>query len=150
MPLPGKMALTLAVVAGGIALGTVLGTAANPTMKMRAERPWQGALEAPVAADPGYRLTIEAPPEDLSPYQDSYAPTWAHEELANWEPDYPAWSYSDLADETSANPSVTEEPHLDELPIAIDTPPSEAAPQPAGDVALASQQRVAGNLAALY
>ena len=38
----------------------------------------------------------EAGPEDLSPYRDSYAPAWANEELASWEPAYPAWSYSDF------------------------------------------------------
>jgi hypothetical protein len=151
MPLPGKLAL--AIVTGGIALGTMLGAAANPKMKMPPERPWQGALQAPVAADPGYRIMVEAPPEDLSPYQDSYAPTWAKEELADWEPDYPAWTYSDLADEALVDPPAAEVPQAGEQPpvISSETPePSEAVSQPAGPAMVASERHVPASLAALY
>jgi hypothetical protein len=49
MPVLGKLAL--AVVAGGVALGTMLGAAANPVMKHAPEEPWRGMLQAPVAAD---------------------------------------------------------------------------------------------------
>src|SRR6478736_7091139 len=110
MPFPGKMALAV-VVGGGVALGTMLGAAANPVMKMKGERPewpWQGAYRATVSADVGYPIMIEAPPQDLSPYQDSYAPTWAREEVANWEPEYPAWTYSDLASDEVTAPSPAE------------------------------------------
>lgn len=116
MPVLGKMAL--AVLAGGVALGTMLGAAANPVMKRAPEEPWRGGLQAPVAADPGYRIMVEAPPQDLSPYQDSYAPTWAREELADWEPEYPAWTYSDLADEPVAYTSEAEEASIDAQQVA--------------------------------
>ena len=58
MLVSGKVAL--AIVTGGIALGAMLGAAANPVMKRPPEQPWQGALQAPVAADPGYRLMVGA------------------------------------------------------------------------------------------
>ena len=151
MPVPRRMAL--AVVAGGIALGAMLGAAANPVMKRPPEQPWQGALQASVAADPGYRLMVEAPPEDLSPYQDSYAPTWAREELADWEPDYPAWTYSNPVDPAFADRSTTEEPQVDERPAALAIeaqPPTEPTPQPAETVTLAPERHVPANLAALY
>jgi hypothetical protein len=117
MPVLGKMAL--AVVAGGIALGTMLGAAANPVMKKPVAESQLAALQAPVAADAAY-LTIEAPPQDLSPYQDSYAPTWAREEVTSWEPDYPAWTYSELVDQPA------EPPRIEEQPVA--TAPGGAAP----------------------
>jgi hypothetical protein len=157
MPVLGKLAL--AVVAGGVALGTMLGAAANPVMKMPAGQPWQGALQAPIAADPGY-LMIEAPPEDLSPYRDSYAPTWAREELADWEPDYPAWTYSDLAGEVYVDAPLANEPRLEEQPVmtAAEAPPAldaapepvvpaDVAPQPAGP---ASHPRLAAHLDDVY
>ena len=157
MPVLGKVAL--AVVAGGVALGTMLGAAANPVMKMAPGQPWQGALQAPIAADPGY-LLVEAPPEDLSPYQDSYAPTWAREEMADWEPDYPAWTYSDLDAEPYVDAALANEPRLEEQPVmptaeAIASPeaapgpavPADVAPQPAGP---ASHPRLAAHLAEIY
>jgi hypothetical protein len=49
MPVLGKMAL--AVVAGGIALGTMLGAAANPVMKKPVAESQLAALQAPVAAE---------------------------------------------------------------------------------------------------
>ena len=151
MPLRGKMAL--AVVTGGIALGAVLGAAANPKMKMPPDKPWQPALQAPVAADAGYRIMVEAPPEDLTPYPDSYAPTWAREELADWEPDYPAWTYSDLVEDASAEPPSTTEPQADEQPTAPagQTPESpEALVQPPGPSIVDSGRHTPANLAALY
>ena len=151
MPVLGKVAL--AVVAGGVALGTLLGAAANPVMKRPRERPWQAALQAPVVADPGYRIMVEAPPEDLSPYQDSYAPTWAREELADWEPDYPAWTYSELADEAPTAPSAAE-PQAGEQPAVQAPEPGEALaqstepePQPA---TIVSERHAPANLAAIY
>ena len=139
--------IALAVVTGGIALGAMLGAAANPEMKMPREQPWQGGLQTPIATGPGY-IMVEAPPEDLSPYQDSYAPTWAHEEVTDWELDYPDWTYSDLIDETLADPSLA-----DERPVvaAIETQATaEAAPQPADPAILATEPPIAGTLAALY
>ena len=149
MPLRGKMAL--AVVTGGIALGAVLGAAANPKMKMPPDKPWQPALQAPVAADAGYRIMVEAPPEDLTPYPDSYAPTWAREELADWEPDYPAWTYSDLVDEASAEPPAPE-PQVDQqAALAGQAPePPEALAQPAEPSIAVSGRRAPASLAALY
>lgn len=143
--------LGLAVAAAGIGLGTMLGAAANPVMKMPAEQPWQGALRAPVTADPGYRIMIEAPPEDLSPYHDSYAPTWAHEELADWEPDYPAWTYSELVDERLEAVSVADTPRLEEVPLAPADALAPAAPPAAVEpLAPAPEPAIGGALAALY
>ena len=149
MPLRGKMAL--AVVTGGIALGAVLGAAANPKMKMPPEKPWQPALQGPVAADAGYRIMVEAPPEDLTPYPDSYAPTWAREELADWEPDYPAWTYSDLVGEASAEP-LAPEPQVDlQAALAGQVPePPEALAQPTEPSIAVSGRHAPASLAALY
>lgn len=160
MPLLGRMAL--GVLAGGVALGTILGAAANPVMKHAPEEPWRGMLQAPVAADPGYRIMVEAPPQDLSPYRDSYAPTWAREELADWEPEYPAWTYGDLADEQVTYTSEAEEASIDAQRVAT-AAEAAASPQvdiepvaPADVVALAppagpaSYQRTASHLDDLY
>ena len=149
MPVLGKVAL--AVVAGGVALGTLLGAAANPVMKKPPEQPWQAAMQAPVVADPGYRIMVEAPPEDLSPYQDSYAPTWAREELADWEPDYPAWTYSELVDEASPEPS-TAEPQANEQPAAQAPGPAEPLAQQTESepATVVSERHAPANLAALY
>lgn len=162
MPVLGKLAL--AVVAGGVALGTMLGAAANPVMKMPPEKPWQGALQAPVAADAGY-LMIEAPPQDLSPYRDSYAPTWAQDELADWEPEYPDWTYSELIDEPYADPAAAEDAALDAQqvvlaveaaatpPPAASTAPEPNAPDPATQVppaTSAAHPRLAARLDDVY
>jgi len=150
MLVPRMMAL--AVVTGGIALGAALGAFANPEMKMPPRQAFQGALQAPVAADAGY-LLVEAGPTDLSPYQDSYAPTWAHEELTDWEPDYPAWTYSDLVSEMYEEAPVASEPQAAEQPVPVVpdvlAPPEAAAP-PVEPDAPAPAPYVAGNLAALY
>ena len=142
MRVPGMMAL--AVVAGGIALGAMLGAAANPEMKMAPAAPWQDAIQ--VRPDgPAYQF-VEAGPEDLSPYRDSYAPTWADEEVVDWEPAYPAWTYTDYTVETPRWPA-------DEQPAPVeDAEPaaSESPPQPVEPEALPPEPSVAGNLAALY
>ena len=156
----GKLAL--AVVAGGVALGTMLGAAANPVMKMKGERPewpWQGAMQTPAYADPGYGIMIEAPPQDLSPYQDSYAPTWAHEEVANWEPEYPAWTYADLVSEQPADASPAEEASIDaqqivtaaEAAAAPEASPEPAAPaEPTQQPAPTAHPRLAAHLDDIY
>jgi hypothetical protein len=162
MPVLGKIAL--AVVGCGVALGTMLGAAANPVMKMAAERPWQGAFDSQVTPDPGYLsagyIAIEAPPQDLSPYQDSYAPTWAREELTNWEPEYPAWTYGDLVDERLADTSAAEEASIDAQQVAsaaeeaaaphISPEPVEPADLASGPSKPASYARQASHLADIY
>jgi hypothetical protein len=140
-----RSGITLAVVASGIALGAVLGAAANPVMKRAPEQPWQGALQAPVTVDSGYHLMVEAPPQDLSPYHDSYAPTWAREELAVAEPEYPAWTYSEFADEPYA--PLANEPRIDAQRViateaALSSEPSLEPVAPAG---VASEQQPAGS-----
>lgn len=150
MLVPRMMAL--AVVTGGIALGAALGAFANPEMKMPPPQPSLGALQAPVAADAGY-LLVEVGPTDLSPYQDSYAPTWADEELADWEPDYPAWTYSDLVSEMYEGAPAAGEPRADEQPVPVvpdALAPPEAATPPVEPAPPAPAPYVAGNLAALY
>lgn len=136
-----RSAIVLAVVTGGIALGAILGKAADPEMKQSPEEAWRSALRAPAPADVGYQL-VDA--RDLNPYE-SHAPSWADEELTNWEPDYPAWTYSDFAGEFGEDLAAlqTEE----QQPVAPETvaPPADTL-QPD----LPPEPQIAGNLAALY
>lgn len=144
MPVLGKIAF--AVVAGGITLGAMLGAAADPVMKQAPEHPSHGAPQSPVGAGAGYLtpgyIAVEAPPQDLSPYPDSYAPTWANEELSGWEPEYPAWTYSDLVAERLAETSAAQEASIDAQQVAS---AAEAAtsprisPEPVAPADLASQ-----------
>lgn len=134
MPVLGRTALV--VLAGGVALGAMLGAAANPVMKMPPERPWQGALQAP-ATDTGYLsagyVAVEASPHELSPYRDSYAPTWALEELTDWEPEYPAWTYSELVDEPRSDAWAAEDASIaaqQVVKVAEAAAPPEMTPQP--------------------
>jgi hypothetical protein len=146
----GKLAL--GVVAGGLGLGTILGAAANPVMKQPPEQPWRDALLAPVVAEADY-VIIEAGPEDLSPYPDRYAPTWAREELAYAEPDYPAWSYSEPVDAGDGALSVTKDSQADGQPVLSAPEPvaaPEPAPQPVAVEPLAQDQSAATEVAALY
>ena len=125
--------LALGIVTGGIALGAMLGAAADPEPKRPPAPPWRAAAQAPYVADAGYQLA-EAPPHDLSPYRDSYAPSWADEELTDWEPDYPAWTYSEFAGDAEAE--------TDEAPAG----PGPAEP----DQALTPEPQIEGALDALY
>jgi hypothetical protein len=125
--------LALGIVTGGIALGAMLGAAADPEPKRPPAPPWRTAAQEPYLADAGYQLA-EAPPQDLSPYRDSYAPSWADEELADREPDYPAWTYSDVADVDDAG---------------LGEAPAETGPAPP-DQPLAPEPQIEGALDALY
>ena len=91
----------LAIVTGGVGLGGVLGLAADPEPKPSPDPPWKGVVQASHEIDPGYRPVD--PRIDPDPYPDSYAPSWADEDLAEWEPEYPAWSYSALTDQPSSS-----------------------------------------------
>ncbi len=153
MPVLGKMAL--GVLAGGVALGTMLGAAANPVMKQAPEQPWRNAFQAPVATGAAYIL-IEAGPEDLSPYKDSYAPTWAREELTDQEPDYPEWTYSELAYDSLEDPLATDEPRADEQPPTDDAEAGALAEMPQAEPAILeaatvpSEPSALPNLAGIY
>ena len=127
--------LLLAIVTGGVGLGAVLGAAADPEPKQAPAPPWRTALQATGFVDAGYQFA-EAPPEDLSPYRDSYAPSWGDEEVADWEPEYPAWTYSDLPQEAESAP--------DERPADAVPPPD----QPAEP--LAAEPQIEGAIDALY
>lgn len=135
MSFPRKLAV--AVVAGGIGLGAVLGAAASPIPKRPPEPQQQAPLQLSYLPDAGYAL-VQGGPEDLSPYPDRYAPSWANEELANWEPVYPPWTYSDFA----ADPPADSEGQASE-----DT---ETAPPPAASEPLAADPQIEGSLDALY
>ena len=126
--------LALGIVTGGIALGAMLGAAADPEPKRPPAPPWRAA-QAAYYADAGYQLA-EAPPQDLGRYRDSYAPSWADEEVADWEPEYPAWTYSDLPQEAESAP--------DERPADAVPPPD----QPAEP--LAAEPQIEGAIDALY
>lgn len=110
--MPALAKLAVAVIGGGVALGSMLGNAAHPVMKEAPEAPWRDAVQSAVAASPVYQLMVEAPPEDLSPYGYGNTPTWAREELVSYEPDYPEWTYSELVDEKLADVSVADEPDI--------------------------------------
>jgi hypothetical protein len=88
-----RIGLAFGVAAGGIALGTVLGAAANPRMKNLPEPAW------PTVPDSG---AVHAPEGvavyELAPYPDRYAPPLPDEAITDWAPDYPAWTYSDFGD----------------------------------------------------
>ena len=129
--------LALAIVTGGVGLGALLGSAADPDPKRPPEPAWRGTV--PVAYDsttpaaaPTYALGYPAAPRD------SYPPAWAHEEITDWEPDYPAWIYSD---------------HPPPPPAPAD-PPAGLAPAPStADIAaevLPPEPPAEGNLDALY
>ena len=129
----GKLAL--AIVTGGIALGAMLGAAVDPEMKHAPEPPRQAALQDPAAADTSYQLVdVDFADPAAGWYRDRYAPEWASEELGDWEPRYPAWTYSDVSDEPPRTPAeaepATREPDA----------PDVFAPEPRGE----------GGLAALY
>ena len=145
----GSMAL--AIVTAGIGLGAVLGSAANPEMKQPPEQPWRAAPPAPFIAE-GEQPSADAGPADFASYRESYAPSWAHEELTDWEPGYPAWTYSDLAHESFAEPTTADEGPADEHPALEPEAlaPSETLAAPSEPEALSSEPQVAGNLAALY
>jgi hypothetical protein len=108
MPVFGKM--TLMVVTGGVALGAMLGSAADPEMKEPPAPPWRPALQPQAADNAGYQ-PADTWPADINVYRDSYAPSWANEELADWEPEYPAWTYSEVADQAAAaGPAIEADP----------------------------------------
>ncbi len=147
-----RSSMVLAIATGGIALGAVLGAAANPKMKLPPEQPWHGTLQAPAVSDTGYQLA-GAGPIDLSPYRESYAPTWASEELVDWEPEYPAWTYSDWDSATGddlGSPAADGPARSTDDEQAVEPFASDAAEQPAEQEPLPSEPHVAGNLAALY
>jgi hypothetical protein len=135
----GKLAL--ATVTGGIALGAVLGLAANPVPTHAPEAPRQAALQDPGAADTSYQLADTGFVEPAPGWgADSYAPSWASEELRDWEPGYPAWTYTDFSDEPVRPPAEAE---------PATTAPAPAADPDASDI-LSPEPRGEGNLAALY
>ena len=135
----GKLALAIAT--GGIALGVVLGAAVNPEMKHAPEPLRQAALQDPATTDTSYQLAEFGSAETAPSWaRDSYPPAWASEEITNWEPRYPAWTYSDLSDE----PAQTSQDAQPEAP----QPPEPA--ESAANEAQASEPRGEGSLAALY
>ena len=115
----GKLALTI-VPAGGILLGAVLGEAAHPVMKQPPELPWRGAPDATVATgDPSEMAQAMLADFDPAMGPDSYAPAFANDELHDWEPDYPTWSYSNFSEDVS---EAVEEPVIafEMLPLSSD------------------------------
>jgi len=134
MPAFGKIALV--VMTGGIALGAMLGAAADPEMKQPPAPPWRAA-QLQIADNAAYR-PAETWPADTQGYRDSYAPSWANEELVDWEPEYPAWTYSEIADQ----PAAAEGP-------AIEADPAEP-PQAEAAETLAPEPKIEANLDALY
>ena len=135
-----RASLVLAIVTGGVGLGTLLGSAANPQPKRPPDPPWLGATQA--TADDAAYPPAAADAWQLTPYRESSAPSWAGEELADWEPPYPEWSYSDWSDEPAAAPDA--QPDEVAAAEAVAHADSEA-PE-----ALAPEPPTEGNLDALY
>jgi hypothetical protein len=124
-----KFGLAFAVAVGGVALGTVLGAAANPTMKNGPE-PARPAKPAPAYAFEGVSAY------DLAPYAGRHAPPFPDEAITDWAPDYPAWTYSDFGDDLGGD---------------LDAESAEPEPpRPVEGRALPTEPRIAGNLDAIY
>ena len=100
-----RFAVPAGVLSGGVLLGALLGTFANPVMKPAPEPAWAGMLQPQVAAGSASYGYTEALPEDLSPRDlpDGYAPAFAFSEVDDlWSPDFrmPAmaeWETRDVA-----------------------------------------------------
>jgi hypothetical protein len=131
--------LVVAVVVGGVALGGVLGAAANPVMRNLPDAGERATVGQVIVTGSAYQL-VEAGPEDLSPYPDGYAPAYASGAIESWEPEYPAWTYSDFG-EDAAEPAIAEAPVLEPEPLE----PAEVATAPPP-----AQQRHADTLGPLY
>lgn len=132
--------VVLAVVGGGVTLGAVLGAAAQPVMRNLPDAAASMAVAPMVVTGSSYQF-VEAGPEDLSPYSDSYAPAYASGAIENWDPEYPAWTYSDFGEDAV-------EPALDEAQVVLESEPVELP-----EVAVAPpppQQRIADSLGPLY
>ena len=110
----------LTVAAGGVALGVLLGQAADPVMKRPPEPAWSPAARTPHdGASQNAAMLADFEP---FPDRDSYAPPFANEILTDWEPDYPSWTYSDFSDD--AVEGEQPEPSIEALPL----PPEELSP----------------------
>jgi hypothetical protein len=128
-----KLGLAFAVAAGGVALGTVLGAAANPTMK-DAPEPDRPAEPAPAYAFEGVSAY------DLAPYPGGHAAPFPDEAITDWAPDYPAWTYSDFGSDFGDDPDAESA-----------EPPAEPGPaRPAPSEPLPPEPRLAGTLDAIY
>jgi hypothetical protein len=115
----GKIGLT--IVGGGLALGVLLSTYANPVMKRAPEPDWQ--LTGRPAIEPGPVQHFVSLPEDLSPHI-GYRPDLDYDaEITDWSPDYPRWTYADL-DSPDSGWFEPEPAYADEPP----RPEREAAP----------------------
>jgi len=127
--------LVLTVVPAGIALGALLGAAADPQMKNLPEpsSPADSAHLAPGQVFEGVAVY------ELSHYRDRHPPTLSDEAIADWAPDYPDWTYGELGDEPS-------EP----LPDGWAAPPEPEPQPPAAPEPLPPDPPGDGSLAALY
>jgi hypothetical protein len=130
----GKWALT--IVPAGIALGALLGDAANPEMKDPPAQWWQLAGADEVAVAEG-ALLFEAGPDDLSPFG-SYRPDLDYDAEV-WAEPIPAYEMAALTDEPSALPGslptvtygVAAEEVADAAEAAAEEAVAAAQPEPA-------------------
>jgi hypothetical protein len=133
---PRRLGLALGIVAGGIALGALLGAAADPKMKNLPVDRWTPPTASAEPAPTLHGVSVH----EIVSYPDRYAPPLPDEAITDWAPDYPTWTYSDFAsdwdEETvevlSAEPAPALRPEPD--------PPAPLPPEP----------RRAGGLDAIY
>ena len=143
----GKWAL--AIVPAGIALGALLGAAANPEMKDAPPQWWQTTGTQPVFASEHY--FVEAGPEDLDVFG-GYRPDLDYDAEV-WALPIPAYELAALADEPPADelPTVTygvTEQAADEAEAAAAEAAAAAQPAPAPEPAEARKSELV--LAGLY
>jgi hypothetical protein len=109
----GKMGMIgLTIVGGGMALGVLLSSFANPVMKRAPEPDWR--LTGRPAIESGPVQHFVSLPEDLSP-PSGYRPDLDYDaEISDWSPTYPRWTYADLESPDSgwfeSEPAYVDEP----------------------------------------
>ena len=134
MPRSRTLAVALGVVAGGLLLGSMLGTAADPKMKNAPERARPAAPDAEPA-----RGWAESAAFEFDAYPDRYPPAYPDEAITDWAPDYPAWTYSDFDSDSGSD-----------LGGGAAEEPADPEPRPAEGPALPAEPRIAGGLDAIY
>ncbi|MEO6389197.1 MAG: hypothetical protein ABIT16_07840 [Croceibacterium sp.] len=118
MPSPGTLAL--AIIGGGIALGSVLGAAAHPQMQHIATPGFQLSGRPAIELAGQGQVWVEAGPEDLS-VADGYRPDLDYDKVvsADWIDSGAQWYGEDPAAEAPA--AASSDPDLAAASVSADT-----------------------------
>ena len=143
MPRSRTLAVALGVVAGGLLLGSMLGTAADPKMKNAPERARPAAPDAEPA-----RGWAESAAFEFDAYPDRYPPAFPDEAITDWAPDYPAWTYSDFGSDFGSD--LGSDSGEDRAATASREPETGADAPAREPGALPPEPRIPGGLDALY